>query len=218
MGWACSAPRSTAPNSSPTRPPGSPSKKPPKSKSSSPTRANRRRAASRSRSRSQAAGRSTKRSAASNRKKNRPWSSRWCPRPTAPPTSTTRSARVPARKSPPTTKPPTRSNSNRRAGARAKGAMKVAYLGPAGTFTEDALREAAGEAEFEPLRTATVPDAILAGERGEAEGALVPFENSIEGSVRSTLDTLAFEAEGVTIVGEHDNTDPAHPRDGGRHG
>ncbi|HWB68342.1 MAG TPA: prephenate dehydratase domain-containing protein, partial [Solirubrobacterales bacterium] len=84
------------------------------------------------------------------------------------------------------------------------GELRIAYLGPAGTFTEDALREAAGELEFEPLRTATVHDAILAVERGEAERALVPFENSIEGSVRSTLDTLAFDAEGVTIVGEHD--------------
>ena len=73
--------------------------------------------------------------------------------------------------------------------------MRIAYLGPAGTFTEDALREAAPEADFEPLRTATVHDAIVAVERGEAERALVPFENSIEGSVRSTLDTLAFEAE-----------------------
>jgi prephenate dehydratase len=83
--------------------------------------------------------------------------------------------------------------------------MRIAYLGPAGTFTEDALREALPAAEdFEPLRTPTVHDAILAVERGEAERALVPFENSIEGSVRSTLDTLAFEAESVTIVGEYD--------------
>ncbi len=83
--------------------------------------------------------------------------------------------------------------------------MRIAYLGPAGTFTEDALREALGPGEeFTALRTPTVHDAILAVERGEVERALVPFENSIEGSVRSTLDTLAFEAEGVTIVGEHD--------------
>ena len=81
--------------------------------------------------------------------------------------------------------------------------MKIAYLGPAGTFTEDALLEAA-EGGFEPLRTATVHDAIVAVERGEADRALVPFENSIEGSVRSTLDTLAFEAPEVTIVGEYD--------------
>lgn len=83
--------------------------------------------------------------------------------------------------------------------------MRIAYLGPAGTFTEDALREAVEPGvEFERLRTATIHEAILAVERGEAERALVPFENSIEGSVRSTLDTLAFDAEGVTIVGEHD--------------
>ena len=82
--------------------------------------------------------------------------------------------------------------------------MRVAYLGPAGTFTEDALREATPDAEYEALHTATVYDAILAVERGQADRALVPFENSIEGSVRTTLDTLAFDAEGVTIVGEYD--------------
>jgi prephenate dehydratase len=85
--------------------------------------------------------------------------------------------------------------------------IRIAYLGPAGTFTEDALREALPQGEdFEPLRTPTVHDAILAVERGDADRALVPFENSIEGSVRSTLDTLAFEAESVTIAGEHDFT------------
>jgi len=82
--------------------------------------------------------------------------------------------------------------------------MRIAYLGPAGTFTEDALGEAFADGSFEPLRTPTIPDAILAVERGEAERALVPIENSIEGSVRPTLDALAFEVDGVTIVGEHD--------------
>jgi prephenate dehydratase len=88
--------------------------------------------------------------------------------------------------------------------------MRIAYLGPAGTFTEDALGEAARGIDFEPLRTTTIHDAILAVEEGEAERALVPFENSIEGSVRSTLDTLAFETEAVTIVGEHDFAVRAH--------
>ena len=82
--------------------------------------------------------------------------------------------------------------------------MRIAYLGPAGTFTEDALGEAMVEGSFEPLRTSTIHDAILAVERGEAERALVPIENSIEGSVRPTLDALAFDVEAVTIVGEHD--------------
>jgi prephenate dehydratase len=88
--------------------------------------------------------------------------------------------------------------------------VRIAYLGPAGTFTEDALREATPEGTFEALRTPTVHDAIVAVERGEAERALVPFENSIEGSVRSTLDTLAFDTEAVTIVGEHDFAVRAH--------
>lgn len=82
--------------------------------------------------------------------------------------------------------------------------MKIAYLGPAGTFTEDALGEALPGGGYESVRTATIPDAILAVERGEADRALVPIENSLEGSVRPTLDTLAFEGGGVTIAGEHD--------------
>lgn len=82
--------------------------------------------------------------------------------------------------------------------------MRIAFLGPAGTFTEDALRGAVADGEFEPLLTPTIHDAILAVERGDAERALVPIENSIEGSVRTTLDTLAFETKGITIVGEHD--------------
>lgn len=82
--------------------------------------------------------------------------------------------------------------------------MKIAYLGPAGTFTEDALGEALPDGGYEPLRMATIHDAIVAIERGEADRALVPIENSLEGSVRPTLDALAFEVSAVTIAGEHD--------------
>lgn len=82
--------------------------------------------------------------------------------------------------------------------------MRIAYLGPAGTFTEDALTEALGGTEFEPLRTDTVYDAIVAVIEGRADRALAPYENSIEGSVRGTLDILAFDAPDVTIIGEHD--------------
>jgi prephenate dehydratase len=82
--------------------------------------------------------------------------------------------------------------------------VRIAYLGPAGTFTEDALGEALGDAEFEPLLTETVYDAILAVIEGRADRALAPYENSIEGSVRGTLDILAFDAPNVAIVGEHD--------------
>jgi prephenate dehydratase len=83
--------------------------------------------------------------------------------------------------------------------------MRVTFLGPAGTFSEDALRSAVGEAEIDARPAPTVYEAIRAVAEGEAERALVPFENSIEGAVRSTLDTLAFEAPSVTIAGEHDH-------------
>jgi prephenate dehydratase len=63
---------------------------------------------------------------------------------------------------------------------------------------------------MELVRMPTVHDAIMAVERGEVGRAFVPFENSIEGSVRSTLDTLAFDTEAVTIVGEHDFRVHAH--------
>jgi prephenate dehydratase len=82
--------------------------------------------------------------------------------------------------------------------------MRIAYLGPQGTFSEDALRAAVGDEEIEAVPAATVPEAIIAVREGEAERALVPFENSIEGAVTATLDTLAFDADGVTLVGEFD--------------
>ena len=82
--------------------------------------------------------------------------------------------------------------------------MRIAYLGPPGTFSEDALRAAVGDREVDAVPAATVPEAIIAVREGEADRALVPFENSIEGAVTATLDTLAFDAGGVTLVGEYD--------------
>ena len=83
----------------------------------------------------------------------------------------------------------------------------VAFLGPAGTFSDDALRAAGGRAAggVEPRPVPTIHDAVMAVALGEADRALVPFENSIEGSVRPTLDALAFDAESVSIAGEHDH-------------
>ena len=82
--------------------------------------------------------------------------------------------------------------------------MKVAYLGPAGTFSEDAVRTASTGRDVDLVATTTVYDAISAVADGSCDLALVPFENSIEGSVRPTLDALAFDVDGVTIAGEHD--------------
>jgi prephenate dehydratase len=82
--------------------------------------------------------------------------------------------------------------------------VRVAYLGPAGTFSHDAVQAASAGRDIEPVPLPTVHGAISAVAAGDVDLALVPFENSIEGSVRPTLDALAFDVVGVTIAGEHD--------------
>jgi prephenate dehydratase len=82
--------------------------------------------------------------------------------------------------------------------------VRVAYLGPPGTFSEDALRAAIGDEQVEAIPSASVYDAILAIRERTADRALVPFENAIEGAVTATLDTLAFDADDLTLVGEYD--------------
>jgi prephenate dehydratase len=68
---------------------------------------------------------------------------------------------------------------------------RYAYLGPEGTFTEAALRTvpAASRADLQPQPTVTA--ALDAVRSGAADGAVVPIENSVEGSVTVTLDELA---------------------------
>lgn len=74
---------------------------------------------------------------------------------------------------------------------------RIAYLGPEGTFTEAALltMTAAGvvpsAGELEPEPAESTPAALEAVRSGAAEFACVPIENSIEGSVLPTLDSLA---------------------------
>jgi prephenate dehydratase len=80
-------------------------------------------------------------------------------------------------------------------------AQRVAYLGPPGTNTDEALRESATE-PFEPVATTTVRDAIMAVQEGAVDRAVVPIENSLEGGVAATLDALAGEATDVRIVRE----------------
>ncbi|MBB5130769.1 prephenate dehydratase [Thermocatellispora tengchongensis] len=66
---------------------------------------------------------------------------------------------------------------------------KLAYLGPEGTFSEEALRALAPEAERLPCPN--IGAALEAARRGEADGAVVPLENSLEGGITTTLDELA---------------------------
>ena len=79
--------------------------------------------------------------------------------------------------------------------------MRVAFLGPAGTFTEEALRSSAPD-DAEPVPHPTVYDTVMAVHDGTAERAVVPIENSLEGGVAATLDALATDASDVRIVAE----------------
>ncbi|MEU4835386.1 prephenate dehydratase [Streptosporangium sp. NPDC023615] len=76
---------------------------------------------------------------------------------------------------------------------------KLAYLGPEGTFTEEALRILVPGAERLP--SANVPAALEAVRRGQADGAVVPLENSLEGAITTTLDELA-RGESLLITAE----------------
>jgi prephenate dehydratase len=76
--------------------------------------------------------------------------------------------------------------------------MRVGHLGPAGTYSEEAALRRPGA---EPVPFPTLPDTIAAVADGEVELAAVPVENSLEGSVGISLDTLAARDD-VTIVGE----------------
>ncbi|MGQ7295843.1 prephenate dehydratase [Quadrisphaera sp. KR29] len=69
-------------------------------------------------------------------------------------------------------------------------APRLVYLGPPGTFTEVAAGRAPGAEGAERTPVASVDAALAAVREGEADLAVVPIENSVEGGVTSTLDAL----------------------------
>ncbi|RIL05568.1 MAG: prephenate dehydratase [Proteobacteria bacterium] len=80
-----------------------------------------------------------------------------------------------------------------------EGTLRVAYLGPEGTYSHLAARSQLGHAAA-LLPMATIGDVFQAVERGRAELGVVPVENTTEGVVTRTLD--AFVESDVTICGE----------------
>jgi prephenate dehydratase len=83
-----------------------------------------------------------------------------------------------------------------RAGAR------VGYLGPEGTFTEEALLASARRDAVSPVPLASIRETVAAVRAGRVRWAVVPIENSLDGSVTVTLDLLADEPGDLSIVGE----------------
>jgi len=70
---------------------------------------------------------------------------------------------------------------------------RLAYLGPPGTFTEEAALRYCADAQL--LHFATEAAVASAVESGMAEEGVLPIENSLEGSVTSTLDVLIHESK-----------------------
>lgn len=74
------------------------------------------------------------------------------------------------------------------------GDRRIAYLGPQGTFTEEATQVYAGDDRAQLIPFATIPAVAEAVETGLADEGVVPIENSLEGSVSQTLDLLVHES------------------------
>lgn len=71
----------------------------------------------------------------------------------------------------------------------------IAYLGPPGTFTEQALHHQADLADRPLLACDSMVDALFAVHEGTAGLGVLPIENAIEGTVNATIDTLAFDVD-----------------------
>ena len=82
--------------------------------------------------------------------------------------------------------------------------MRIGYFGPEGTYTQEAMLASAETLglNVDAVALPTIYDTVMAVHDGTVERALVPIENSLEGSVNATLDALAHETERVEIVGE----------------
>jgi prephenate dehydratase len=74
---------------------------------------------------------------------------------------------------------------------------RFAYLGPEGTFAEAALSSAVASSEGARYPQPSVARALAAVRSGDCDAALVPLENSVEGSVPATMDGLA---DGAPLV------------------
>lgn len=81
---------------------------------------------------------------------------------------------------------------------------RISFLGPFGTFCQQATQQilvGIGQENAELLPASGVPQALAMVRSGQADKAVVPIENSVEGGVNATLDSLAH-GQPLTIVGE----------------
>jgi prephenate dehydratase len=77
----------------------------------------------------------------------------------------------------------------------AGGRRRVAFLGPEGTFTEEALLTQSDLAADDLVPMRSMPEVLVAAESGAVDLAFVAIENSIEGTVNLVLDALVFDTD-----------------------
>ncbi len=78
-------------------------------------------------------------------------------------------------------------------------AKRVAFLGPAGTYTEQAAVQHAPDGEH--VAFPSLPDVVAAVDSGKVDEGVAPIENSIAGSINDIVDAL-IGAQNARIVGE----------------
>jgi prephenate dehydratase len=72
---------------------------------------------------------------------------------------------------------------------------RVGFLGPIGTFTEQAMLREPDLAALDAVPYPLMTDVLFAVAEGEVELGVVPVENAIEGTVNATVDTMAFDVD-----------------------
>ncbi len=77
----------------------------------------------------------------------------------------------------------------------ASGSRSIGYLGPIGTFTEQALFSQPDLGDLDHRRFGSIVEVLRAVEAGSVDYGFAAIENMIEGSVNATIDTLAFDAD-----------------------
>ena len=78
---------------------------------------------------------------------------------------------------------------------------KIGYLGPEGTFTQQAAMEYGRGQSYLYIQCSSIPELIYKVDSGELDEAVVPAENALEGTVNITMDMLVHDVD-LKISGE----------------